>query len=100
MTYRSFSRTLCVVAALVAMGCAGTPNVAAADRAAAQTLNYKTPFSFSSKSSACNFAVGKARSRAAHSCSVSALSVARDDCECTRDGGKFGCEIEAAYTCR
>ncbi len=100
MSYRSWTRLLCVVGAFVALGCAGTPAVSAADRASAQTLELETPFLFSTKNAACSFAVRRVRQRAVNTCSVAALSATRDDCECSRNGSHFGCRIEAAYTCQ
>ena len=100
MSYRSWTRLLCIIGAFVVLGCAGTPAVSAADRASAHTLELETPFAFGTKTAACRFAVRKVRQRAVRECSVATLSAGRDDCECARDGTYFGCSIEAAYTCQ
>ncbi len=100
MSYRSWTRTLCVVAAFLALGCAATPPVASASEGAAMTVAYQSPFAFSSTRSACSFAVQKARRKATNACSVASLSVDQASCECSREGSKFGCEVEAAYTCQ
>ena len=101
MSYRSWTRVLCVVGAFVALGCASaTPQVSAAEAPAAQTLSYETPLAFSTKTAACSFAVKKARRAAVSACTVASLSVGRDDCECSRKGSHFGCTIEASYTCQ
>lgn len=100
MSVRSFTRTLFVVAAFLTVGCASsTPPVASAEQGAAMKLAYQSPFGFGTKRAACDFAVSKARRKAVNACSVASLSVSRDSCECSREGSKFGCEVEAAYTC-
>ena len=101
MSYRSWTRMLCVVGAFVALGCASaTPQVSVAERSSAQSLSYQSPIAFSTATSACNFAVRKARRSASASCSVASVSVARDDCECSREGSHYGCSVEAAFTCQ
>ena len=101
MSHRSrIFLALCLVGAFVALGCTSrTPELEAAERDAARRLSYQTPIRFSTKQSACDFAVKKVRRRAVNSCSLTALSVRREDCSCSRQGSAWGCSIEAAYTC-
>jgi hypothetical protein len=100
MSYQSIVRALFVLTTFLTLGCAsGTPPVAATDQGSAITVAYRSPFGFGTKRAACDYAVGKARRRATNACSVASLSVDRDSCECSREGSKFGCEVEGAYTC-
>ena len=100
MSPRSWMYSLGVVVALATLGCASAPDVSAATGGTPQTLAYASPVEFSSKSSACAFALQKVRRQAHSSCSVSQLNVSKDDCECERQGSKYSCQIEAAFTCR
>ncbi len=101
MSIQNLFRVVCILGAFSALGCAATtPQVSAAAAGSAQTLAYASPASFSTKASACNFAVQKARRQAANSCSVTALTVDRAQCECSRTGAKHACEVEAVFTCQ
>ena len=103
MSHRSWTRVICIVGAFVALGCAGpTPEVSAADRSSAQTIRAESLFGFGTKRSACDYAVKESRQKARRSCSVAALSVDREACECSRGGSnsKWGCSVEAVFTCQ
>jgi len=101
MSIRSFTRIVFLVGAFAALGCAGTSTLPPVTQAAdAQTLTYASPIAFSSRAAACDYAVKRVRKKLSRSCTLSALSVDRGQCDCTRSGARHGCEIEAAFSCQ